>query len=149
MKNTRRGRIDRTPILPGRVRGINGQGFAFVPHRFLRDHFFASLSPDELLLYFLLVLAGDRNGVSYYAQHTLCSLLQMPMHVYQAARNGLIDKDLVAFDGIRFQVLSLPEGPVGTAARPLRSASDFEDEDPVAIRQAIRSSLASAAGQRR
>ncbi len=149
MKNTRRGRIDRTPILPGRVRGINGQGFAFVPHRFLRDRFFASLSPDELLLYLILVLAGDRNGVSYYAQHTLCSLLQMPMHVYQVARNGLIDKDLVAFDGTRFQVLSLPEGPVGTAARPLRSASDFEDDDPVAIRQAIRSSLDSASGQRR
>jgi len=149
MENTRRRRIERTPILPERVRRINGQGFCFVPHRFLRNGFFASLSPDELLLYFLLVLAGDRNGVSYYAQHNLCSLLQLPMHIYLAARNGLIDKDLVAFDGIRFQVLSLPSKPVALAARPLRTASDFEDEDPATIRQSIRSSLRSVSGQRR
>ena len=56
--------IGRAPVVADRVRSIAGQGFCFVPHRFLRDGFFASLSPEELLLYFLLVLAGDRYGVS-------------------------------------------------------------------------------------
>ena len=63
---TRRGVIHRAPILPERVRCIGGQSFAFLPHRFLRHGFFASLRPDELRLYVLLVLAADKNGLSFY-----------------------------------------------------------------------------------
>lgn len=39
--------ISRDPLCADRVRSIAGQGFAFVPHGFLRDGFFASLTPDE------------------------------------------------------------------------------------------------------
>jgi hypothetical protein len=55
----------RAPVRPDRVRRIDG-GFAFVPNRFLHDGFLASLGRDELALYLFLVLAGDRNGVSFY-----------------------------------------------------------------------------------
>ncbi len=144
----RRRRVLRTPIVPERVRSIAGQGFCFVPHRFLRDGFFAALAADELLLYLVLILAGDRHGVSFYHQDSLCSLLQVPFHRYMAARNGLIDKDLVAFDGTRLQVLSLPARPKRIPARPLRTASDFEGEDPATIRQLIRSSLGSVVEER-
>jgi hypothetical protein len=102
--------------VPARVRHIAGQSFAFVPHRFLRDRFFASLSADELQLYFLLVLAADRFGVSYYHHDTICRLLGVPLERYLAARAGLIDDDLIAFDGTRFQVLSLPPRPVRSPA---------------------------------
>jgi hypothetical protein len=145
----RRPRIERAPIVPGRVRQIGGQGFCFIPHRFLREGFFAALSADELVLYLLLVLAGDRNGISFYHQDSLCSLLELPMHGYLAARNGLLDQDLVAFDGRRFQVLSLPDRPVVRAPRPLTSAADFEQHDPATVRQLIGRSLAEAAGRRR
>ena len=104
--------VERTPLVPERVRRIAGQGFAFVPHRFLREGFFASVSPEELRLYFLLVLAADRFGVSYYHYDTICTLLRVPLEFYLKARDGLIDKDLIAFDGTRFQVLSLPDRPV-------------------------------------
>jgi len=73
----------------------------------------------------------------------------VPFHAYMAARNGLMDKDLIAFDGTRFQVLSLPGQPVRASVRALRTASDFEDRDPATIRQLIRSSLDSTSGQRR
>ena len=149
MTKRKTGRIERAPIVPERVRRIGGQGFCFIPHRFLRDGFFAALSADELLLYLLLVLAGDRNGISFYHQDSLCSLLEVPMHVYLAARNGLIEKDLLAFDGRRLQVLSLPDRPVRAASRPLTSAADFEQHDPATVRQLIGRSLAEAAGRRR
>jgi hypothetical protein len=113
---------------------------------FLRKGFFASLSPDELLLYFLLVLVGNRYGVSYYGQDKLCSLLQMPWHTYLSARNELIDKDLVAFDGTRFQVLSLPARPTIHAAKPLTCPEQFERDDPATVRQIIRRSLREAEG---
>ncbi len=92
---------------PGRIRCING-GFSFVPHRFLTGGFLSSLTPDELLLYFFLVLAGDRNGLSFYSYDKICTLLQMRLDQYIQARDGLLEKDLVAFDGTIYQVLALP-----------------------------------------
>ena len=68
--------INKKILHPDRIRRIAG-GFSFIPHRFLADGFFVSLTPHELLLYFLLVLAGDRNGISFYSydkmlRPTLC-----------------------------------------------------------------------------
>ena len=133
--------IHRAPILPERVRAIAGQSFAFVPHRFLREGFFASLRPDELRLYLLLVLAADRNGVSFYHYDSICSLLELPLEDYLLARNALIAKDLIAFDGTRFQVLSLPERPHFEPPRPLTTDDQFDADDPATIRRTVRTSL--------
>ena len=129
--------ISRQPIVPGRVRRIAGQGFSFIPHRFLRDGFFASLTANELNLYIFLVLAGDRHGISFYHYDKICSLLCIPLEAYIEARNALIDKDLIAFDGTRFQVLSLPDKPIHAPSKPLKTEQDFEDHDPATIRQII------------
>jgi len=90
-----------------RIRRIDG-GFSFIPHRFLTDGFLSALNPHQLLLYFFLVLAGDRYGLSFYSYDSICSLLQMSMDQYLQARHALIEKDLIDFDGIIFQVLDLP-----------------------------------------
>jgi hypothetical protein len=134
--------IRRAPILPQRVRSIAGQSFAFVPHRFLREGFFASLAPDQLRLYFLLVLAADRNGISFYHYDSICSLLEIPLETYIGARNALIDKDLLAFDGTRFQVLSLPDKPRFDIPAPLTPEA-CDDHDPATVRSLIRLSLGS------
>lgn len=133
-------RVGRPPLVPDRIRSIAGGGFAFVPNRFLLDGFFRSLTPDELLLYFLLVLAGDRSGMSFYHYDSLCSLLRMPVERYIEARNGLIAKDLIAFDGVHSQVLSLPmNGP--RAPRPLCTIEELEMDDPATIRCLAEQSL--------
>jgi len=90
-----------------RVRRIDG-GFSFIPHRFLTDGFIAALAPAQLLLYLFLVIAADRNGVSFYSYDSICSLLHMDLDDYIQARNALIEKQLIAFDGTLFQVLELP-----------------------------------------
>lgn len=92
---------------PKRIRCIKG-GFSFIPHRFLTDGFWSTLSPKELLLYFFLVLTGDRNGVNFYSYDKICTLLQISLDQYIQARDMLIQKDLIAFDGTNYQVLSLP-----------------------------------------
>jgi len=96
---------------PERVRCIDG-GFSFIPHRFLLDGFLASLNQQELLLYLFLILVSDRNGLSYYSYDRICTLLQLNLEEYIASRDSLIEKDLIAFDGSLFQVLSLPLKPV-------------------------------------
>ena len=72
-----------------RVRRING-GFSFIPHRFLTDGFLTSLSRMELLVYFFLVLASDRYGLSFYSYDSICSMLRITVDDYIEARDGLI-----------------------------------------------------------
>jgi hypothetical protein len=110
--------IDRQPIMPARVRRIDGS-FAFLPHRFLRDGFLQSLTDDELRLYLMLVLVADREGVSFYSHRRLCAVLQMPPETYLHARDALLRKDLIAADGARVQVLTLPPAPVLIEPRPM------------------------------
>ncbi len=131
----------KTKILyPNRVRRITGS-FAFIDHRFLRDGCWESLSRHELLLYLFLILVADRNGVSYYSYDKIYSLLRISMDEYLTARDALIDKDLIAFDGYFFQVLSLPEKPVNQPLRLLTSRQQMEKYDPATIRNLICRSL--------
>lgn len=136
----KRGHRSRAPIRPERVRAIE-RGFSFVPNRFLHEGFFASLDHLERSLYFFLVLAGDRRGVSYYHYDRICSTLEITPDDYVHARNSLIRKDLIAFDGTRFQVLSLPAQPVVEDRPPLTTDEDLEEHDPATIHLMLRGGL--------
>lgn len=120
--------IKKKILVAERVRAITG-GFSFIPHRFLAEGFFASLLPGELLLYFLLLLAGDRNGVSFYGYDRICTLLHMSLERYITARNRLIENDLLAFDGTLFQILSLPEKPVEDSEATVRQSDRIGVDD--------------------
>ncbi len=131
--------IEKQPLCPNRRRQIRGS-FAFIEHRFLRDGFWSSLSQAECLLYVFLVLVADRNGLSYYSYDKICTLLCFTLDDYLVARNGLIEKDLIAFDGHLFQVLSLPDTPVRVTT-VLNTSQQMQHRDPATIRQIIRQSL--------
>ena len=129
--------IRKTILNPERIRKIRGS-FGFVEHRFLRSGIFSSLSREERSLYLFLVLAADRNGLSYYSFDRICKITVMSEDEYIEARNGLIDKDLIAFDGYFFQVLSLPEKTFDDSPGPIRSQEDLERYDPATFCQMIR-----------
>jgi len=103
--------IKKKILHPNRVRRIQG-GFSFIPHRFLTDGFLVSLDQPEILLYLFLILASDRNGLSFYSYDAICTFLYITVDEYIEARDSLIKKELIAFDGALFQVLDLPEDPV-------------------------------------
>lgn len=107
--------IKKKILNPDRIRRI-AAGFSFIPHRFFGDGFLSSLQPKELLLYLFLVIVSDRHGLSFYSYDAICRLLQLELDQYIAARDALIDKDLIAYDGTLFQVLELPVKPVLSAA---------------------------------
>jgi len=125
-----------TPLCPDRVRKICGS-FAFIEHRFLHDGFFAALDHHQLLLYFLLVVVSDRFGLSYYSYDKLCTLLGITLDDYIEARNALIDKDLLAFDGRLFQVLSLPASAAKATRVLLKTQEQMQRQDPATIRQLL------------
>lgn len=132
--------VNKDPLVCHRIRRIEGS-FAWISHRFLRNGFWASLTRDELLLYFFLVLVADRQGLSYYHYDKICSLLRFSVEDYIVARGQLIEKDLIAFDGIFFQVLSLPLISSGQPARLLKPGDDMEASDSATIGQIIRRQL--------
>ena len=132
--------IEKTPLYPQRLRKITGS-FAFIEHRFLRNGFFESLTHHELLLYLFLVLVADRRGLSYYSYDKICTLLRVSLDEYLWARDALIHKDLIAFDGALYQVLSLPQNPVRQRASPLNTPEHMAQRDPATIRQIVRDAL--------
>ncbi len=131
--------VSRAPIDPGRIRSIKGEGFSFIPNRFLRDGFLVSLTRDELAMYLLLVLVADRNGVSFYHYDSLCSILELTLEQYLDVRNSLIDiragrsREACIFDssGARVAVTSGDGGDQnhryhrGPGTRPVISARFF------------------------
>ena len=125
--------IKKKVLNPNRVRCIE-RGFSFIPHRFLTDGYLASLSQQELLLYFFLVLVSDRQGLSFYSYDAICSLLQFSAEDYIRARDALMEKDLIAFDGTLFQVLDLPAKP---PALIKREGSPSQHEVRRILRQAL------------
>jgi len=135
-----RASIEKNPIDPHRIRKIAGS-FAFIEHRFLRDGLWASLDHHQLLLYLFLIIVADRHGLSYYSYDKICTLLRICVDDYILARNALIDKDLIAFDGSLFQVLSLPEGPALSSSVPLKNQKDMEQHDPATIQSLVLQSL--------
>ncbi|MCP3888760.1 MAG: hypothetical protein GY702_07775 [Desulfobulbaceae bacterium] len=132
--------IKRKPLVCDRIRKIDGS-FAWIGHRFLRGGFLASLSQNELLLYFFLALVADRQGLSYYHYDKICSLLCLSLDDYIVARDQLIEKDLIAFDSTFFQVLSLPRMVVNNTPKLLKNRDDMETFDLATIKQIMRKQL--------
>jgi len=100
--------FSREPIDPFRVRRIRGS-FSWIDHRLLSDGYLQIMTPAEILLYFFLVLVGDRNGLSFYSFQRICHLLKMTPQEFSQAREGLIQKGLITYYQARYQVLALPE----------------------------------------
>jgi hypothetical protein len=82
---------------------------------------------------------ADRDGLSFYGYDKICTLLRITVEEFILARDVLIYKDLIAFDGRTFQVLSLPRhGPNST---PLKGREQMQEKDPATIHQLITRSL--------
>ncbi len=139
-KNGFRTSIEKNPIAPCRIRKITGS-FAFIEHRFLREGFWASLDHHQLLLYLFLIIVADRHGLSYYSYDKICTLLRICVDEYILARNALIDKNLIAFDGSLFQVLSLPEKTALSSPATLNNQKGMEQHDPATVHNLIMQSL--------
>jgi hypothetical protein len=96
---------------PQRLRKIEGS-FSWIDHRFMTGGFLRDLSTLEILLYLFLVAVSDRNGLSFYHDDRIASLLKIDLSALGEAREGLIQRSLLAYRPPLYQVLSLPPRPV-------------------------------------
>lgn len=95
------------PLRPDRLRTIE-KPFAWIPFRLLKDGLFAKLDDRSKLLYLFLCLAADRQGLSFYGKAKIQTYFQLDPQEIDLAIQELIQKDMIAYDGHLYQVLSLP-----------------------------------------
>jgi hypothetical protein len=112
-------------ICPERVRRIEGS-LGWVDHRFITGGFLRDLTSIEILLYFFLAVVGDRDGVSFYRDDRIVSLLKIDLVSLGKARQGLIERSLIAYESPLYQVLSLPPEPVNLPSREERERKGQE-----------------------
>ena len=105
---------------PERVRKIEGS-FSWIDHRFITGGFLRDLSTLEILLYLFLVAVSDRNGLSFYYDDRIASLLKIDLAALGQAREGLVLRSLIAYEAPLYQVLSLPPRPMVLPSREGRS----------------------------
>ena len=91
---------------PKNIRNIKGS-FAWIDHRLMRNGFLEVMTHDDLVLYLFLILAADRNGVSFYRKEKICEAVSLDYNPFEIARDRLITMKLVAFE--RYSALS-PNG---------------------------------------
>ena len=110
---------------PERLRKIEGS-FSWIDHRFITGGFLRDLSTLEILLYLFLVSVSDRNGLSFYHDDRMASLLKIDLPALGQAREGLVLRSLLAYESPLYQVLSLPPQPVILPSRQERSQKEEE-----------------------
>ena len=108
-----------------RLRKIEGS-FSWIDHRFMTGGFLRDLSTLEILLYLFLVAVSDRNGLSFYHDDRIASLLKIDLPALGQAREGLVLRSLVAYQPPLYQVLSLHPRPVILPSREERAQREEE-----------------------
>jgi len=98
-----------------RLRQVPPQ-FSWIDHRLVRDRHISRCSADALALYLFLVTVADGQGLSYYADQTICRLLPLDAEALGGARRELIANRLIAYQRPLYQVLAL--GPAQPSPRP-------------------------------
>lgn len=109
--------IQKRILVADRLRRPPATGWSWVDRRFLREHG-DHLSHEAMLLYFFLAAVADRQGLSFYSDHTLTSRLRLAPQVLETARQELLDRDLIAYQLPLVQVLALPTPGVQRRAEP-------------------------------
>lgn len=95
-------------LRPQRLRHVPA-GFGWVDHRLVRDGYLARADCPAWALYLFLVTVADAQGLSYYSDAAIGRRLRLDIVTLSAARQQLVQADLVAYQKPLYQVLSLPE----------------------------------------
>ena len=108
--------ISKRLLVADRVRQVPREGFSWIDRRFVREYA-ERLTGDAIALYFFLAAVSDKQGLSFYSDATIAVRLRMREPAVVAAREELLNHDLVAYQHPLTQVLSLPPARVSRSGR--------------------------------
>jgi hypothetical protein len=122
--------MHKRPISVPKLRKVPKQ-CSWVDQRLVRERYIDRLSHAACALYLFLVTVADAQGLSYYADPSLCQRLALTGPALHQARQALITRGLVASQRPLYQVLALAADPTGT---PTNAATVAADDKPVDIK---------------
>jgi len=107
---------------PSRVRRTP-RSFGWLDHRLLREGWLETMTLQDIAVYVFLVLAADRDGVSYYRKEKIAKALDLDFGQVAEAIRRLRERELIAFQPFSthnpngfYQVLDVPEASGSGAA---------------------------------
>jgi hypothetical protein len=100
-------------LRPERLRQVPQQ-FSWVDQALVQRHFIDRCEARSAALYLFLITVSDAQGLSYYGASTLARRLRLSDEQFAAARQQLIELELIAYRSPLYQVLAVP----GTVAAP-------------------------------
>lgn len=109
-------------LQPERLRQVPEQ-FSWVDQALVQRHFIDRCEARSAALYLFLVTVSDAQGLSYYGAATLARRLGLSEEQFAAARQQLIELDLIAYRSPLYQVLALPGSVASPRPAPLAPAT--------------------------
>ena len=98
------------------------RSWSWIDHRLVRDRHISRCSSNALALYLFLVTVADGQGLSYYADKTICRLLPaLDGGSLSRARAELIANQLIAYQPPLYQILAI--GPAPASPSPQTRSS--------------------------
>ncbi len=119
--------MHKQPLSLAQLRQVPKQ-FSWVDQRLVREHYIDALSHQACALYLFLITVADAQGLSYYAEPTLCRRLSMSQTTLRQARQELITRKPLAYRRPLYQVLALGSHSTPSTDHP------SDDEDAVDIK---------------
>jgi hypothetical protein len=124
--------MDKRPISLAKLRRVPRQ-FSWLDQRLVRERYIDQLSHEACALYLFLVTVADAQGLSYYADASLCQRLSLTSAALHQARQALIMRGLVAYHRPLYQVLALDTAPREAAPSASPVAADDVPVDIKAV----------------
>jgi len=122
-------------LQPQRLRRVP-EHFSWIDHALVQRHLIDRCDARAAALYLFLVTVADAQGLSYYGSAALTQRLHLSTEELGAARQQLIELDLVAFEAPLYQVLTIAGTVAAPRAAPPSPASSSSSSAPPAARDA-------------
>lgn len=116
-------------LRPERLRQVPAQ-FSWIDQALVQRHLIDRCDARAAALYLFLVTVADAQGLSYYGSSSLMQRLHLSTEELIAARQQLIDLELVAFSAPLYQVLAI----AGTTAAPRTTSTSLATTSAPAAR---------------
>ena len=119
-------------LRPERLRQVPEQ-FSWVDQALVQQHLIDRCDARAAALYLFLITVSDAQGLSYYGAATLARRLHLGDEEFTAARQQLIELELIAYQAPLYQVLALPGSVAASRTAPRAALTATPGGVPVSL----------------
>lgn len=73
------------------------RSYAIIDHKIIHGGYLSRLSHEAMILYFFLVVVGNRDGRSFWADSSIVQILRITLTQLNTARQQLIKENLIRY----------------------------------------------------